>query len=166
LRAAILVLILAAAVLVVWRPGEQPVRALRAPEVRAAPDILRVARSSSGDGGGSERSRVVRIGSFERPENVPQYRILEKTPTGSHGARAAWLLVDTRSRSREDFTLITRDIKARYADYDVVSIEFTDTSEVLDYLGGAIVFNTLVGAERAGFIYASPNSGYIVRVAE
>jgi hypothetical protein len=108
----------------------------------------------------------IRVGSFERPERVPDYEILEKTPTESLGTRSAQLVVDTRARSRKDFTLITRDLKARYADYDVVSLEFTDTSEVLDYHGGAIITNTALGARNAGFYYAPPPSGYLVRVAD
>jgi hypothetical protein len=108
----------------------------------------------------------MRIGTFERPENVPGYEVLEKRPTGSAGARSAQLLVDTRSRSQEDFTLITRDLKARYADYDVVSVEFTDVSAVLDYNGGAVIVNTTLGAQRAGFIFAPPNEGYYVRAAD
>jgi hypothetical protein len=31
---------------------------------------------------------------------------------------------------------------------DDVSIEFADTSEVLDYYGGAIIVNTAIGAGR------------------
>jgi hypothetical protein len=113
-----------------------------------------------------EEPEEMRIGSFERPEDVPAYEILEKTPTGSDGARSARLLVDTRSRSQEDFTLITRDLKARYADYDVVSVEFTDVSVVLDYNGGAIIVNTPLGAQRAGFIHAPPIEGYYVSAAD
>ncbi len=105
----------------------------------------------------------MKIGSFERPAEVPGYEILEQIPTGSESARSARLLVDTRSRSQEDFTLITRDLKARYADYDFVSVEFTDTSVVLDYQGGAVIVNTPLGASRAGFIYAPPNKGYYVK---
>ena len=130
---------------------------LRMPELRPAPEIFEEPHRVPGG---------LRIGSFERPEDVPSYEVLEEIPTGSDGARSAHLLVDTRSRSQEDFTLITRDLKARYADYDVASIEFTDTSVVLDYHGGAIIFNTPVGARHAGFVYAPPNEGYFVRVAD
>ena len=108
----------------------------------------------------------IRVGSFERPRDVPDYEILQKLPTESLGARSAQLVVDTHSRSSEDYTLITRDLKARYAGYDVVSIEFTDTSVVLDYHGGAIIVNTALGARNAGFYYAPPNDGYLVRVVE
>jgi hypothetical protein len=108
----------------------------------------------------------MRIGSFERPEDVPGYEILEETPTGGDGTRSAQLLVDTRSRSQEDFTLITRDLKARYADYDVVSVEFTDSSVVLDYQGGAVIVNTPLGSSRAGFIYTPPARGYYVKAAD
>jgi len=156
LRVAALVLVAAVAVFL-WRAGEEPVRALKTPELRPAPEIF---EESPQVPGGS------RIGSFERPEDVPAYEILDEISTGSDGARSALLLVDTRSRSQEDFTLITRDLKARYADYDFVSIEFTDSSVVLDYHGGAIVVNTPVGARHAGFVYAPPNEGYYVRVAD
>ena len=156
LRIAALVLVAAVAVFL-WRAGEEPVRALRMPELRPAPEIFEESQRVSGG---------IRIGSFERPEDVPGYEILDEVSTGSDGARSALLLVDTRSRSQEDFTLITRDLKARYADYDVVSIEFTDSSVVLDYHGGAIIVNTPVGAEHAGFIHAPPNEGYYVRAAD
>jgi hypothetical protein len=74
--------------------------------------------------------------------------------------------VDTRSRGPEELTLITRDLKARYAGYDIVSVEFTDTSEVLDYHGGAVIVNTALGSRNAGFIYAPPSEGYYVRVED
>jgi hypothetical protein len=151
-------LVLVAAVAVfLWRAGEEPVRALETPELRPAPEIFEEPQRVAGG---------IRIGSFERPENVPAYEILDEISRGSDGARSALLLVDTRSRSQQDFTLITRDLKARYADYDVISIEFTDSSVVLDYHGGAIIVNTPVGSEHAGFIHAPPNEGYYVRVAQ
>jgi hypothetical protein len=145
----------------VWRAGEGPVSALETPDVRPAPGVFDEERREA-----SELLAGIRVGSFERPEDVPDYEILEKTPTESLGARSAQLIVDTRSRGREDFTLITRDLKARYAGHDVVSVEFTDTSEVLDYHGGAIIVNTALGARNAGFYYAPPSEGYFVRVVE
>ena len=97
---------------------------------------------------------------------MPAYEILEESQTGSGDVRSARLLVDTRARSQEDFTLITRDLKARYAGYDFVSVEFTDLSVVLDYQGGAVIVNTPVGSRRAGFIFAPPDKGYYVRAAD
>jgi hypothetical protein len=129
--------------------------------VRPAPGVFEEAQRRA-----SRELAEIRVGSFERPGDVPGYEVLEETPVESDGARSAQLVVDTRSRGREDFTLITRDLKARYAGYDVVSIEFTDTSEVLDYHGGAIIVNTAIGARNAGFYYAPPSEGYYVRVVE
>jgi hypothetical protein len=159
LRITVLVLVVGVAVLL-WRAGEKPIHALNTPELRPAPGIFERSQQTP------EEPEEMRIGSFERPEDVPAYEILEKTPTGSDGARSARLLVDTRSRSQEDFTLITRDLKARYADYDVVSVEFTDSSVVLDYQGGAVIVNTPLGASRAGFIHAPPNKGYYVKAGD
>ena len=158
LGAAALLFVAAVAVLA-WLPGEQPISALKTPEVRAAPGVF--------DQDNRDLARTLagfRVGSFERPEAVPRYEILEETPTEGDGVRSAQLVVDTRSRGREDFTLITRDLKARYAGYDVVSVEFTDTSELLDYHGGSIIVNTALGSRNAGFIYAPPEEGYYVRV--
>jgi hypothetical protein len=157
LRVAALVFAVAAVAILLWRAGEEPIRALKTPELRPAPEIFEEAPEQA------QEFEEMRIGSFERPQEVPGYEILEEIPTGSDGARSAQLLVDTRSRSQEDFTLITRDLKARYADYDVVSIEFTDSSVVLDYQGGAIIVNTPFGASRAGFIHAPPEEGYYVK---
>ena len=163
LRVAALVFAVAAVAILLWQVGEEPIHALRTPELRPAPEIFEAPQPASERGGNFEE---LRLGSFERPEGVPAYEILEEWPTGSDGARSARLLVDTRSRSQEDLTLITRDLKARYADYDVVSIEFTDSSVVLDYHGGAIIVNTPLGAQRAGFIHAPPIEGYYVRAAD
>jgi hypothetical protein len=157
-RAAVLVLG-AVAVVLLWRAGEAPVQALETPELRQAPEVFEEPLSTA------ERAEIQTIGSFERPERVPTYEILEELPTGRAGARSARLLVDTRSRSQADLTLITRDLKARYALYDLVSVEFTDTSVVLDYNGGAVIVNTPVGSRRAGFIFAPPNEGYYVVAA-
>ena len=163
LRLTALAAVAVVAAILLWRAGGGPIHALKMPELRQAPEILEASRPASEGGGNFED---LRLGSFERPEGVPAYQILEEMPTGSDGARSAQLLVDTRSRSQEDFTIITRDLKARYADYDVVSVEFTDVSAVLDYNGGAVIVNTTLGAQRAGFIFAPPNEGYYVRAAE
>ena len=163
MRRVTVLLLVAAITVLLWRTGEEPIHALKAPELRPAPGIFEARQPASKRG---ENLEELRIGSFKRPEDVPGYRILEEVPTGSGGARAAHLLVDTRARSQEDFTLITRDLKARYAGYDVVSVEFTDSSSVvLDYNGGAIIVNTPLGARRAGYIYGVPKEGYYVQVA-
>ena len=159
LRVAILVFVVVVGALL-WRAGGESIQALKTPALRPAPEIFEAPQPASAQGGDFEE---LRLGSFERPEGVPAYEILEEWPTGSDDARSARLLVDTRSRSQEDFTLITRDLKARYASYDVVSIEFTDSSVLLDYQGGAVIVNTPLGASRAGFIYAPPNKGYYVK---
>jgi hypothetical protein len=158
LRVAVLVFVVVLAAVLLWRAGEEPIHALKMPALRPAPEVLQPA---SGRGG-----EELRVGSFERPEGVPAYEILEERPTGSDGVRSARLLVNTRSRSQKDFTLITRDLKARYANYDFVSVEFTDVSVVLDYHGGAVIVNTILGSQRAGFIFAPPSEGYYVRAAE
>jgi hypothetical protein len=157
---AVLVFVVALAVFL-WRAGEGPVRALETPAVRPAPEVFEAARPAP-----EQDREEPRVGSFKRPENVPTYEIVEESQTGSDGVRSAHLLVDTRSRSQEDFTLITRDLKARYAEYDFVSVEFTDLSVVLDYQGGAVIVNTPVGSRRAGFIFAPPDHGYYVRAAD
>ena len=148
LRVAALVFVVALAVLI-WRAAQEPIRALETPALRPAPEVFEASRAASEEGGGFEE---LRVGSFRRPEDVPAYEILEERPTGSDGIRSARLLVDTRSRSQEDFTLIARDLKARYADYDFISVEFTDVSVVIDYHGGAVIVNTPVGSQRAGFL--------------
>ncbi len=63
-----------------------------------------------------EKEDEIRIGDFEPPEeDVPEYEIIEETSVERDGAEAVRLLVDTQARSEEDYTLITRDIKSRYA---------------------------------------------------
>ena len=162
LRVAALVFVVALAVLI-WRAAQEPIRALEMPALRPAPEVFEASQAGSERGGAFEE---LRVGSFERPEDVPAYEILEERPTGGDGIRSARLLVDTRSRSQEDFTLIARDLKARYADYDFVSVEFTDVSVVIDYHGGAVIVNTPVGSQRAGFLFGPPSGGYYVTAAD
>ena len=107
------------------------------------------------------------MGSFEKPKRVPEYEIIEKKIVDTEDARALQILVDTRSRNEADYTLISQDIKARYADYDAVSVEFTDTEDLLGYNGSALIFNTPKGAIYMGFVYGPPNTkGYYVRAAD
>ena len=81
--------------------------------------------------------------------------------------RAARLLVDTRARSKADYELIAQDLKARYAEYDAVTAEFTDTETVLDYNGAALIFNTMQGSTYMGFLFGPINDkGYYVRPAD
>ena len=79
----------------------------------------------------------VSIGSFRRPDDVPDYEILESYRSRRDGAHGATLTVDTRATKEADLTLVARDIKARYADLDSVSVEFIDSKHFLDYRGGA-----------------------------
>jgi len=166
----------------VVRSGEEPVRALQTPEVRPAPEAFETAGGPSARGGiAVERAPDegnLKIGGFEKPARVPDYEVLEEKIDERDGARAARLLIDTRSREEEDFVLIARDLKARYSDYDAVSVEFTDTEvlfyngeaitrDALAYYGGALIFNTYDGSAYLGYIYAPPNmEGYYVKAAD
>ncbi len=169
LSALILVMIAAVAVFFTASIGGEPVHRLETPALPAAPTIARATQpETTGEvEAATEEYANIRIGSFEKPDGVPEYEILESLPADRDGANAARLLVDTRSRSEEDFTLIARDLKARYSNYDAVSAQFTDTSELFDYNGVALIFNTPAGAYYMGFIFGPPNNrGYYVKAAE
>ena len=173
LRASALVLVVIAAVTVFLTVdiGGEPVHRLATPTLRVAPTIAQATQPETGRTGeveaATEEYANIRIGSFERPEQVPEYAILESLPADRDGANAVRLLVDTRSRSEEDFTLIARDLKARNSTYDARSVQFTDTSELFDYNGGALIFNTPAGAYYIGYAIGPPNNrGYYVKAAE
>ena len=152
--------------------GEKGISAVRTPELRPAPAIAEPApksRPSSEDRTEIAVIPELRIGSFERPDGagVPEYEILESENASRDGARAVRLLVDTRARAEADYEVIARDLKARYAGYDAITAEFTDSHDVLDYNGAALIFNTPAGAYYMGFIFGPPNNrGYYVRAAE
>ena len=119
-------------------------------------------RCSNEERGGREE---IRIGDFEAPESVPEYETLEERPDERDGAEAIRLLVDTRARSEEEYTLITRDVKATYSELDAVGIEFTDTTDGFSYNGSAVIFNTPCGSDYIGYIFRPPNNeGYEVIV--
>jgi hypothetical protein len=181
-RAAALILVLVAVVFAA-QLAEEPVRALQEPEVRPAPKAFGMAGASGAQGsdtvGPAPDAGDVKIGDFEAPERVPDYEVLEKSLDTRDGARAVRLLIDTRSREEEEFVLIARDVKSRYSGYDAVSVEFTDTEDVLFYnddpltrdllvyYGGALIFNTYEGAYYLGYIYGPPNmDGYYVKAAD
>jgi hypothetical protein len=182
-RAVALILALIAVAFFAVRLAGEPVRALQKPEVRPAPEAFETAGAKGGDASGQAPDLGdTKIGSFEAPESVPDYEILDERVIERDGARAARLLLDTRSRAEEDFVLITRDLKARYSDYDVVSIEFTDTEDLLfydgdeldpvtrdalAYYGGALIYNTYDGVYYIGYHYGPPNmDGYDVKAAD
>jgi hypothetical protein len=182
-RAAALILAFVV-VLFAVRLAQEPVRALHKPDVRPAPDAFKsvgTSRAEGGDAAGSASDEVEpKIGNFEAPKYVPDYKILEKNLDSRDGAHAVRLLIDTRSRAQESFVLIARDLKSRYSDYDAVSVEFTDTEDLLfyndddpnirdqlAYYGGALIFNTYDGALYLGYIYGPPNmDGYYVSSAD
>jgi hypothetical protein len=182
-RAAALILALVAVVFFAAHLAEEPVRAIQKPEVRQAPKAFGPVRIPGAQGsdavGPGPEGGDLKIGSFQTPEHVPEYEVLEKSTDGRDGARAARLLIDTRSREEEEFVLIARDVKSRYSGYDAVSVEFTDTEDVLFYnddpltrdllvyYGGALIFNTYEGAYYLGYIYGPPNmDGYYVKAAD
>ena len=167
----ILVLLAVAAVFFTACAGEEGVSTVRTPELRAVPAIAERGSEPpvSGDGTGIVDVPEIRIGNFERPRkaSVPEYEILERELVDRDGVRAVRLLVDTRARTQADYEVIARDLKARYADYDAVSAEFTDSQEVLDYHGAAVIFNTPTGVYYMGYIYGPPKTqGYYVKAAE
>jgi hypothetical protein len=180
-RVAALILALVAVVFFAAQLAKEPVRAIQKPEVRLAPEAFeKVSGAQAGDaaGPGSDVGDL-KIGSFQAPERVPEYEVLEKSLDTRDGARAVRLLIDTRSRKEELFVLIARDLKSRFSDYDAVSVEFTDTEDVLFYnddpltrdllvyYGGALIFNTYEGAYYLGYIYGPPNmDGYYVKAAD
>jgi hypothetical protein len=182
-RAAALVLALVAVVFFAGRLAEEPVRALQKPDVRPAPGTFEMAFASGAQKedavGSAPDAGDMKIGDFRAPERVPDYDVLEKSLDSRDGARAVRLLIDTRSRGEKHFVLIARDLKSRYSDYDAVSVEFTDTEEVLfynddpvtrdllAYYGGALIFNTYDGVRYMGYIYGPPNmDGYYVKAAD
>ncbi len=182
-RAAVLILVLVAVVFFAAQLAEEPVRALQKPEVRLAPEAFEKAVASGAQGrdavGPAPDLGDLKIGDFEAPERVPDYEVLEESFDTRDGARAARLLIDTRSRGEEEYVPIARDVKHRYSDYDAVSVEFTDTEDVLFYnddpltrdllvhYGGALIFNTYEGAYYLGYIYGPPNmEGYYVKAAD
>jgi hypothetical protein len=180
-RAVALTLAFIAVVYFAVRLAEEPVRALHKPEVQPVPEVFeKASRTQGGDAVGSGTDvGDLKIGSFEAPERVPEYEILEESSNRRQGVRVARLLIDTRSRGEEQFVLITRDLKSRYSDYDAVSVEFTDTEDVLFYnddprtrdlltfYGGALIFNTYDGSSYIGYIYTPPNlDGYVVMAAD
>jgi hypothetical protein len=118
--------------------------------------------------GGRSPNGSARIGDFTPPDDVPDYEILpvtvERERASQEGARAAELLVDTRAKSEADYALIARDIKIRYSEYDVVTVQFTDLSvEGIPYNGGALIFNSPCGALYLGCVYGPPNrDGYVL----
>ena len=146
-----------------WPPGGGRVSAVEPPELRSAPEPYVAVRSDYV----TPDPPDVSIGSFRRPEDVPDYRILEAYKSERNGAHGATLTVDTKATTEADLTLIARDLKVRYADLDSVSVEFIDSKDFLNYRGGALIFNTAAGAYFQGFVYGPPNNqGYLVNSAD
>src|SRR5215217_8130783 len=175
-RAVALILAFIAVVFFAVRLGEEPV-------VRLAPEAFETVEASGAEGedavGPGSDEGDLKIGDFEAPEHVPDYEVLEKSLDARDGAHAVRLLIDTRSREEEQFVLIARDLKSLYSDYDAVSVEFTDTDDLLfynddprtrdllAYYGGALIFNTYAGVRYLGYIYGPPNTeGYYVKAAD
>ena len=166
-----MVLVIVAAVVTgrLWLAGGEPLQAAAQPEVREAPEPFSAEKRAASKEMAArwEASGRMRIGSFERPETVPEYDVLDERRDARDGARGAWLMIVTRSHSEEDYVLITRHVKAEYADLDAVSVEFVDTGGASFYRGGALIFNTVAGANYIGYIYGPPNNeGYYVEAAE
>jgi hypothetical protein len=180
-RAAALILAFVVVFFFAVRLAGEPVRALHKPQVRPAPEAFETVAGAEGKAaaGSASDEGEPKIGNFEAPKYVPDYKILEKNLDSRDGAHAVRLLIDTRSRAQESFVLIARELKSRYFDYDAVSVEFTDTEDLLfynndsvsrdqlAYYGGALIFNTYDGALYLGYIYGPPNmDGYYVSSAD
>ena len=87
-RTAALILALVAVVLFPAQLAEEPVRALQKPEVRPAPEAFEAAGASGDVAGPTPDRGDLKIGSFEAPERVPDYEVLEESFDARDGARA------------------------------------------------------------------------------
>ena len=155
--------LLAVCALFLWLAGERPVSTVEPPELRPAPEPYVAAQDTYV----APRPPDVRVGGFDRPDGVPDYEILQTDKSERDGVRGAALIVDTRVTTERGLTLVARDIKARYADLDSVSVEFIDSENFLAYRGGALIFNTAAGAYYEGFVYGPPNNkGYLVNASD
>ncbi len=140
--------------------GGGEVATVEPPEVRGPPEIAVLQSAGS-------TSEEIKIGDFEKPEDVPEYEVIERREIRRDGVKAMRLLVDTEATEESEYELIARDIKSRFPDYDAVSAEITDTTRGFDYNGAILIFNTPEGSYYMGFLYSPPsNLGYIVDVAE
>ncbi|CAN5499215.1 MAG: hypothetical protein ACR2N0_01285 [Rubrobacteraceae bacterium] len=139
--------------------GGATVATVERPDGRAAPEMIHPQSAV-------ESGADMKIGSFEKPEEVPEYEAIERREIRRDGVRATRLLIDTKAESEAGYELIARDLKAEFASYDAVSAEVTDTSSGFDYNGAILIFNTPEGSYYMGFLYSPPsNLGYIVDVA-
>jgi hypothetical protein len=146
-----------------WPFGEGSISAVEPPEIRPAPEPSVAVRDTYV----APNPPDVRVGGFGSPDGVPAYEILQKDHNERDGVRGVTLIVDTTATTERDLTLVARDIKARYADLDAVSVEFIDSENFLEYRGGALIFNTAAGAYYEGFVYGPPNNrGYLVGAAD
>jgi hypothetical protein len=164
----VLLIISAVAVGWLWSAGGGPLQTVAQPEVRKAPEpFSQQKRTGSKEMAARwEAGGQMRVGSFERPETVPEYDVLDERRGARDGARGAWLMIDTSSHSEKDYALIARDLKAEHADLDAVSVEFVDVGGTPFYRGGALIFNTVAGANYIGYVYGPPNNeGYYVEAA-
>jgi hypothetical protein len=103
-RAAALILAFVV-VLFAVRLAVEPVRALHKPDVRPVPDAFETVgtlRAEGRDAAGSASDKgEPKIGNFEAPKYVPDYKILEKNLDSRDSAHAVRLLIDARSRAGE-----------------------------------------------------------------
>jgi len=165
-----LVLLVTAVVAAGWllSAGGGPLRAVAQPEVRGAPEpFSEEKRAGSKEMAARwEAGGQMRVGSFERPEKVPPYDVLDERRDARARARGAWLMIDTSPHSAEGFALLARHLQAEHADLDAVSVEFVDVGGAPFYRGGALIFNTVAGANYIGYVYGPPNNeGYYVEAA-
>lgn len=155
---------LLAIVLLTASCGGGAITTIESPEVRGAPEIIHLQSAAESAGTGATD---IKIGDFEKPEDVPEYEAIERREIRRDGVKAMRLLIDTKATEESAYELIARDIKSRFPDYDAVSAEVTDTSSGFDYNGAILIFNTPEGSYYMGFLYSPPsNLGYIVDVAE
>jgi hypothetical protein len=163
LLSALLAALCVACAVLLWPSGEGPVPAIETPDLRRAPEPYAAVPSTYVP----PEVPDVRVGGFARPDSVPAYEILQQNKSERDGARGVTMVVDTQVTTERDLTLVARDLKARYADLDAVSVEFIDSEDFLDYRGGALIFNTAAGAYYEGFVYGPPNNrGYLVNAAD
>ena len=136
-RAAGLILALVAVVFFAAQLAEEPVRAIQKPEVRQAPEAFEKAGVSGAQGrdavGQAPDAGDLKIGASRRRSAFQTTRSSRRVPT--RAMACVWRgSSSTPARVEEEqFVLITRDLKSRYSDYDAVSVEFTDTEDVLFY---------------------------------
>lgn len=98
---------------------------------------------------------------------APEYIVIDESESQESGVRTAQVIATAKKSSEPELRRIVENLKGKYQNFDVVSVEIMDGAAGFGRAGSAVIMYTDEGARRSGYPEGVPNErGYVLKTVD